>query len=158
MTTLIKNALLIDGTGRPPAKADVLVKNDKISAIGSFPRYQAENTIDARGAYLSPGFIDINTGADLYLSLFSNPQQEEFLRQGITTIVGGQNGISLAPLFYGTLNIHKFWATTDKINVNWHSFAEFSKEMGKRKFGVNFVSLAGYSHCGRLLPVKISEI
>jgi len=103
VTILIKNIQLLDGSGRPPVKADVLVKNDKISAIGNFPKYRADEIIDGLGAYLAPGFVDINTDSDHYLTLFSNPSQKDFLLQGVTTIIGGQCGASLAPLIYGSL-------------------------------------------------------
>lgn len=147
MTILIKNILLIDGSGRPPAKIDVIVKNEKIGALGYFPRYgRADEVIDGLGgAYLAPGFIDINTSADLYLNLFSNPSQDSFLLDGVTTIIGGQSGISLAPLLYGALELNKFWSNPLKVNVNWHSVEEFLDTMSKIKFGVNFGTLAGHS-------------
>lgn len=146
MTILIKNILLIDGTNKPAVKADVLVKRDRIAAIGYFPTYKADEVIDGMGAYLTPGFIDISTNADLYSNLFSNPSQNEYLMQGVTTIIGGQNGISLAPLLYGSLELNKFWADPHKIlNVNWHTFKEFLKNIKKKKFGVNFGTLVGHS-------------
>ncbi|MEK7495899.1 MAG: D-aminoacylase, partial [Patescibacteria group bacterium] len=103
MTILIKNIQLIDGSGRPAFKADVLVKKEKIHAIGNFSRYRANEIIDGMGAYLSPGFIDIDTESDHNLTLFSEPSQKDFLLQGITAIIGGQGGSSLAPLIYGSL-------------------------------------------------------
>ena len=134
-TILIKNIQLLDGSGRPPVKADVLVKNEKISAIGNFPKYRADEIIDGLGAYLAPGFIDINTDSDHYLTLFSNPSQKDFVAQGVTTIIGGQCGASLAPLIYGSLESIREWADISKINVNWHTLAEFLKAMERSAFG-----------------------
>ena len=147
MTILIKNVLLVDGSGRPPVKSDVLVRGEKIAAIGNFPQYsRADEVIDGLGtAYLSPGFIDINTNADLYLNLFSDPLQENFLLQGVTTIIGGQNGISLAPILYGSLELQKFFSNPLKINVNWHSLADFLNVLSRRSLGVNFGMLVGHS-------------
>lgn len=145
MTTLIKNILLVDGSGQPAVKADVLIKNEKIAAIGSFPRYQADTIIDGVGAYLAPGFIDINTHSDRYLTLFTDPGQEHFLRQGITTIIGGQDGVSLAPLLYGSLDLQRFWTDPYRINVDWHSIKEFLGVLGRRSLGVNFGTLVGHS-------------
>ncbi|MDP3015107.1 MAG: hypothetical protein Q8N28_01705 [bacterium] len=144
MTILIKNIQLIDGSGRPAFKADVLVKKEKIHAIGNFPRYRANEIIDGMGAYLSPGFIDINTESDHNLTLFSNPAQQDFLLQGITTIIGGQGGASLAPLIYGSLESIKEWANTRKINIDWHTAAEFFKVMERRRLGINFGTLVGH--------------
>jgi N-acyl-D-amino-acid deacylase len=145
MTILIKNVQLIDGTGRTPAKADVLVKNDKISAVGIFPNYRADETIDGMGAYLAPGFIDINTDSDHYLTLFDNPGQESFLLQGVTTIIGGHCGSSLAPIMYGSLEILREWADINKTNVNWRTLKELFQTLEKKKIGVNFGTLVGHA-------------
>lgn len=145
MTTLIKNILLIDGSGQPAVKADVLLKNEKIAAIGSFPHYRADTVIDGIGAYLAPGFIDINTNSDRYLTLFTNPTQRHFLSQGITTIIGGQDGISLAPLLYGSLDLQRYWTDPYRINVDWHTVGEFFDVLGRKKIGVNFGTLVGHS-------------
>ncbi|MEK7555487.1 MAG: amidohydrolase family protein [Patescibacteria group bacterium] len=144
MTILIKNIQLLDGTGRPAVKADVLVKKEKIYAIGSFPKYKADEIIDGMGAYLSPGFIDINTDSDHYLTLFSNPSQKDFLLQGVTTIIGGHCGASLAPLLYGSLESIRPWASPDRTNINWQTIAEFLKTMEQRPLGVNFGTLVGH--------------
>lgn len=145
MTTLIKNILLVDGSGQPAVKADVLIKNEKIAAIGSFPRYQADTIIDGIGAYLAPGFIDINTSSDRYLTIFSNPGQRHFLEQGITTIIGGQDGISLAPLLYGSLDLQAFWTDPYRINIDWHTVKEFFDVLRRKTMGVNFGTLVGHS-------------
>ena len=130
---LIKNIQLIDGTGKPAYKADVLVKKDKISAIGHLVNCEAEETIDGKNAYLAPGFIDISNSSDKYLNIFNDQTQEHLLTQGVTTIIGGHNGISLAPLFYGTLNSLSPFSANQKINVNWHEFSEFATAFSKRK-------------------------
>lgn len=143
MTILIKNIQILDGAGRPPLKADVLVKKEKIHAIGNFPRYRANDIIDGMGAYLSSGFIDIDAEADHNLTIFSDTGRD-FLLQGITTIIGGQNGSSLAPLIYGSLESIKEWADIKKNNVNWHTVAEFFKTMERRQLGVNFGTLVGH--------------
>ena len=152
MTILLKNFLFVDGTNRPITKVDVLVKNDRIAALGYFPAFKADEVIDGLGAaYLSPGFIDISGNADLYLTLFSNPSQKENLLQGATTVIGGQGGISLAPLLYGSLDLNKFWADTDKINVNWHTMKEFFTSVSDKKFGINFGTLVGHSTIRRAI-------
>ncbi|MFA5098938.1 MAG: hypothetical protein WC461_01820 [Candidatus Paceibacterota bacterium] len=144
MTTLIKNVQLIDGSGKPAFKADVLIRNEKISAIGNFPTYKAHDTIEGFGAYLAPGFIDINNNADHYLTLFSNPSQKDYLLEGVTTIIGGQCGASLAPLLYGSLESIKDWADIGKMNIGWHTVKEFLNILNGLKFGVNFGTLAGH--------------
>ncbi len=146
MSILIKNILLLNGTNQPATRADVLIKHDKIAAVGSFPQYKADEIFDGLGsAYLAPGFIDINTYSDLYLGLFSKPSQENFIKQGVTTIIGGQSGISLAPLLYGKPDLHRFWAEHFKFNTDWHSVGEFLDFMKTKKLGVNFGTFIGHS-------------
>lgn len=150
-TILIKNALLLDGSGKPAEKADILIRGDKISVVDSLINYKASETIDAMGAYVAPGFIDIVNYSDRYLDIFFNPLQENFLRQGITTIIGGHGGFSLAPLLYGSLQSVRRWADVSKINVDWHSLSEFFKTMKKKSLGVNFGTLAGHATVRRAL-------
>src|SRR5665213_2732542 len=125
MTLLIKNVQVVGGARVFGEPCDVFVNNDKISAIGNFSNKNADIILDGQGAFLSPGFIDCNTDSDHYLTLFDDPSQEDFIRQGVTSIFGGMCGASLAPLLYGSLESIKKWSDTDRINVNWHTMGEF---------------------------------
>lgn len=149
---LIRNTHLIDGTGAPPRKADVLVKGDRILAVGTFPHKKADEVVDALGMVLAPGFIDVHNESDHYLTLFSNPSHEDFLLQGVTTLIGGQCGASLAPLLYGSLESIRKWADTNDINVNWHTMREFLTTLVAGKpLGVNWGTLVGHSTIRRAL-------
>lgn len=145
MSLLIKGAQIVDGLGSEPYKADVLVQQNTISAIGNLRGRKADTIIDGLGNYLTPGFIDIHSTSDHYLSLFDNPAQEDFIRQGVTTTIGGHCGGSLAPLLYGTLESLKKWSGNCDININWHSVVEFRNSFEKVKLGVNFGTLVGYN-------------
>jgi N-acyl-D-amino-acid deacylase len=151
MTLLIRNVQIVGGEKEFSEPMDVFVNNDTISAIGKFPNKKADTALDGHGAYLSPGFIDVNTGSDHYLTLFDNPSQEDFLKQGVTTIMGGMCGSSLAPLAYGTLESLQKWGDTGRINVNWHTTAEFLRVLDKKPLAVNFGTLAGHSTIRRAL-------
>ena len=87
MTLLIKNVQILGGSPSQvlPGKIsegkenisgtrDVFVTGDKISAIGDLSNKKADEVIDGQGAYLSPGFIDVNTDSDHYLSLLDSGQ------------------------------------------------------------------------------------
>ncbi len=156
MSLLVKGVQIVDGTGRPPYKADVLIQKNIISAIGNLKRRRAQKEIDGLGHYLAPGFIDIHTGSDHYLTLFTDPAQSSLTSQGITTIIGGHCGASLAPLIYGTLESIRKWADPREININWHTVAEFLKTLDKFPLGVNFGTLVGHSTVRRALA-KESE-
>ncbi len=148
---LIKNVKVIDGTGAEAYASDVLVSGNRISAIGNFPNRKADQVIEGLGGYLMPGFIDVNTDADHQLTLFTNPHQEDFLKQGVTTIIGGHCGSSLAPLLYGSLESIRKWTDPSQINVDWHDFKEFITAMKKHPLGVNFGTLVGHSTIRRAI-------
>ena len=102
MDILIKNARIIDGTGQPEYPAAITILGDRIHKIIADPAeassYEAKagRIIDAAGLVCAPGFIDTHSHSDL--KVLSQPQLLPKLKQGITTEVLGQDGISMAPL------------------------------------------------------------
>ena len=93
---LIKNGLILDGTGAPAHHADIAVQNGKIVAIAPRLREQGREVIDASGLVVSPGFIDSHSHGDLVLEHFIHNSHK--LEQGVTTEIAGMCGISAAPL------------------------------------------------------------
>ncbi|MFA6352734.1 MAG: amidohydrolase family protein [Candidatus Paceibacterota bacterium] len=145
MTTLIKNIVLVDGSGKAPFKGDVLIRDEKIAAIGSFPSYKADKIIFGNESYLFPGFIDMNASSDRYMTLFSSPLHKDFLSQGITSALIGHCGFSLAPSFYGSLDHFWSWSKTNHVNINWKKVKEFLNVLEKNiKPGVNIGTMAGH--------------
>ena len=92
---LIQNAALIDGTGAPAVHADLAIQNGKIAAVGSLKDASAGTVIDAAGKYVTPGFIDIHRHADA--AIFRPHFGELELKQGLTTVVNGNCGLSVTP-------------------------------------------------------------
>lgn len=92
---LIKNAFVIDGTGAPGFTGDVAVKDGKIAAVGQLDGDAAE-CLDASGAALAPGFIDVHGHSDLFVQ--ADPGRASKLLQGITTELCGQCGLGPAPV------------------------------------------------------------
>ena len=90
---LIKNGLIIDGTGSPAMKAQVAVKDGKIVKIARHIDGDAKQVIDAADKVITPGFVDSHSHSDNQFS--SNPVQTEKVEQGITTSVAGQCGGSV---------------------------------------------------------------
>jgi len=88
---IIAGGRVVDGTGAAARPADVAVKDGRIAAIGSVPRSQGREVIDASGLIVAPGFIDVHTHAD---DLAEQPLAENFVRMGVTTIVAGNCGSS----------------------------------------------------------------
>ena len=93
---LITNANVIDGSGSPARRASVRVEGDRIAAVGELAARSGETVIDAHGLTLAPGFIDTHSHADD--DLFEHPDALAVVSQGITTIIGGQDGGSPIPL------------------------------------------------------------
>src|SRR3989344_3677365 len=98
MPTLIKNGLVYDGTEAEPQKRDILIERKRIVFVGNAKKRKITGeTIDASGAIVTPGFIDVQAHSDHNLSIFSDPAQEHFIEEGITTIIGGNCGKSTVP-------------------------------------------------------------
>ncbi|MFC4276427.1 N-acyl-D-amino-acid deacylase family protein [Achromobacter aloeverae] len=92
---ILANAIIVDGSGADRYTADIAVAGDRIAAIGHFPDATASR-LDASGLVVAPGFIDSHTHDDGYL--LAHPDMTPKVSQGITTVVTGNCGISLAPL------------------------------------------------------------
>lgn len=92
---LIKNGTVIDGNRENRYVADVLLNGDRIEKIGKINE-EADAIIDASGKIVAPGFIDTHSHSDLRVLI--DPFIEPKIRQGITTEILGQDGISMAPL------------------------------------------------------------
>ena len=139
-------------------RLDIGIKNDKIDSLGNLERESADLVVDASGKYVSPGFIDLTNHSDTHWTLFSQTKQESMLAQGITTILGGNCGSSLAPLVKASdiEGIQK-WADVREINTNWRRVAEFFEELSKHPLGVNFATLVGHGTLRRGILGKESR-
>lgn len=93
---VIRNAQLIDGTGAPGRPADVAITDDRVSAIGATLNIKAHEEVDAQGLVLAPGFIDAHTHDDRIVLV--DPAMSCKISQGVTTVVTGNCGISIAPV------------------------------------------------------------
>lgn len=162
---LIKNGTVIDGSGRPMFRADIGMKGDIIAHIGDLSREAAPKVIDASGRYVAPGFIDVNNHSDVYWQLLSHPELESMFRQGVTTIIGGNAGSSLAPFVtHDTIRSIQKWTDVEKISFNWLSMKEFLEALEKKRLTINFATLVGHGTLRRGVlgdvnrPVKQGDI
>lgn len=88
---IITNARVVDGTGNPWFRADIGIKNGRIARIGRLKAADGARVIDARGQIVAPGFIDVHTHVE---SIYEQPEAENFVRMGVTSLVTGNCGNS----------------------------------------------------------------
>lgn len=91
-----RNAIIIDGTGAPRFAGDVAVAGDRIAGVGDLGGMTAAREVDCAGQVLAPGFIDVHTHDDN--ALLMRDAMIPKITQGVTTVVTGNCGISLAPI------------------------------------------------------------
>lgn len=141
---LLKNANIIDGSGTEPYRGDILVHKDSIVAIGTIPNRIRATVIDCQGAYVAPGFIDAASTADRHFTLFKFPHQDHAIEGGVTSAIGGGDGISLAPFLYGARKAFQHHPGARGVPIDWHTTAEFLKTIDRIKPALNFGTMIGY--------------
>lgn len=99
MRILIKNATFLDGVHAQPFHGDVYIRDDRIEKIGAGLKFEADSIADCSGLLVTPGFVDMHRHPDL--AVFGKSFGESELAQGITSIVGGNCGLSPVPVRKG---------------------------------------------------------
>jgi N-acyl-D-amino-acid deacylase len=141
---LIKNAEIIDGTGKSGFKADVGIVDQRIVIIAVNISQEASQTIRAEGLCLVPGFIDPHMHSDL--TVFGNQRAESSIHQGVTTQVIGNCGLSAAPMAGETVGDLQALSMGIDIGFKWESMAEYLEHLQKTGMAVNMVPLIGHSN------------
>ncbi len=145
---VIRNAEVIDGTGKPANRSDVAVDEGRIAEVGDLSRSSAKHVIDAKGWAVAPGFIDMHSHADFSLPIW--PTADSMLHQGITTAVVGQCGLSPAPLLDETraevvAALSGFFGEFVK-DVPWHewsSIGDYLNFLTRQGISPNVLQLVG---------------
>ena len=116
---IIKNGTIVDGLGGKPVRADIGIFQGKIEKIGNLDEKKANKVIDAANLMVCPGFIDLHTHTDD--GILDQPDAPNYIRQGVTTAVGGNCGGSQFPI------------------------GEFLKNLEAKKIALNFCTLVGHN-------------
>ncbi|MFC1832222.1 amidohydrolase family protein [Thermodesulfobacteriota bacterium] len=140
---LIANGTVVDGSGRASLDADLGIHQGRIEAIGDLSQASAKTTIDARGMYVSPGFIDLHSHSDFTLLLDS--RAESFIRQGVTTEVIGNCGMSAAPLKHHEDLKRNVFCYLDPFEPRWSSLDEYFSILEGNGLGINVAPLVGHA-------------
>ncbi|MFH1096789.1 MAG: D-aminoacylase [Candidatus Desantisbacteria bacterium] len=138
---LIKNAEIFDGTKNSGYKADIGVKGERIVKIGIIDAPSALMTIDATDRVVCPGFIDMHSHSDF--TILANPRSESKIRQGVTTEVIGNCGMSAAPRYEEALKRGQEICHDFGFSCNWKSMADYFKVLEDTGIGINIVALVG---------------
>src|SRR5213079_1695956 len=143
---LIRNATVIDGTRAPRYAADIAVAGGRIAAIGRLDAARGDTDIDASGKVAAPGFIDSHTHDDRLM--LSAPDMAAKVSQGVTTVVAGNCGVSLAPAPRGMPQ-----PVTPPLNLmdsegtwfHFKSFREYVEALRAQPPATNCALLVGHS-------------
>jgi N-acyl-D-amino-acid deacylase len=143
---LIRNGTLIDGTRAPRYAADVAVRGGRIAAIGRLDAARADLELDASGRIVAPGFIDAHTHDDRLL--LSGPDMAPKASQGVTTVVAGNCGVSLAPAPNGMPRPVPPPLDLLDADGGWFRFPDFAayvEELRARPAATNCALLVGHT-------------
>jgi N-acyl-D-amino-acid deacylase len=168
---LIRDATIVDGTGRGAYKGSIGVKGDRIVALGEV-RGDAVKEVDASGLLATPGFVDSHSHSDGNILFY--PLCESDVHMGVTTFVGGQCGSSPAPVgevvrLPGIAEEYVFelepfmyfprkpYFPLERVNellrekfgwtITWRTMGEYFKVIEERGFSINYAPLVGHGAC-----------
>jgi N-acyl-D-aspartate/D-glutamate deacylase len=146
---IIKNGFIVDGTGNPGFKADLAVIDDEIKKIASKIDGKAKSVIDAQGKTVVPGFIDPHVHEELVV--LESGLFEDFLKQGVTTIVNGNCGHSVTP--GESKNVFEYMYKNGLVSTEakeyyaehkWSSLSEYIELVKQKGFNLNMGLLLGH--------------
>lgn len=144
---VIRNGLLVDGTGAAPREADVAVSAGSIAAVGKLAE-RGRQEIDASGSIVTPGFVDIHTHYDGQATWGETLDPSS--NHGVTTAVMGNCGVGFAPcktedqdrlirLMEGVEDI-PFPVLAKGLPWNWESFPEYLESLSRRQFDIDLAA------------------
>src|SRR5436190_1239595 len=139
---LLRGGTVIDGTGAPRFASDVRIDGDRIAAIGPSLPAADVTVIDASGLVVAPGFIDVHTHDDQIV--LEAPPMLPKISQGVTTVVVGNCGISLAPLVHANVPppLNLLGGPDKYVHP---TMAAYVAAVGRAQPAVNVAALVGHS-------------
>ncbi len=141
-TTLLKNGLLVDGSGAPGWQGDLLISGERIAALGAPGTLPcADETVDCTGMVIAPGFIDVHTHDDA--AVLDAPGMLPKLSQGVTTVIVGNCGISLAPVVTGEPTAPL--SLLGRRQFRHARMADYAQAVDAAHPGVNVAALLGHT-------------
>ena len=140
---VLRNASVIDGTGAPARVADIAIADDRITAVGALTDVTGASEVDVAGRAAAPGFIDVHTHDDR--AVLSDPNMACKVSQGVTTVVTGNCGISLAPFETDTAPPPPSDLIGYRPEHYFARFADYLDALDREPPAVNVVAQVGHS-------------
>mgnify|MGYP001770789918 CR=1 FL=1 len=146
---VIKNGLVYDGINTEPKRVDIAIERERIVYIGDLRDARADVIIDASKRVVAPGFIDMHSHSDTTILIY--PDSSSKIRQGVTTEVVGNCGISMAPISKDRLELlmkfvdQYFPGLSYLLDWNWRSLKDYYKIVETVKPAVNLIPLVGHN-------------
>ncbi len=148
---IIKNGLIIDGTGNPGFYGDIAVDSGQITAVASRLELDAVKCVDAKNCLVIPGLIDPHVHEELVV--LNNGSFDDFLQQGVTTIINGNCGHSITP--FSADNIYQYMYKNGLISAqakeqysdvhpHWDNFSGYVEIVKNKGFNLNLGLLLGH--------------
>jgi N-acyl-D-amino-acid deacylase len=144
---VLANGRIVDGCGNPWYRGDLGIHAGRIAAIAPPGALRGRQILDAADRYVTPGFIDVHTHSDL--SILVNRRAESAVRQGATTHILGNCGMSPAPVNDERLaEVRSYWGRISEqpeVTWAWRTFGEYLDALRDGGLGINVGSLAGHA-------------
>jgi dihydroorotase/N-acyl-D-amino-acid deacylase len=138
---IIRNGLIVDGTGKKGYRADLGIIGERITYIGKLPAQTfARRVIDAQGLVVAPGFIDLLGQSEDFLLV--DPRAMSKVMQGVTTEVTGEGG-SIAPLNDRLIAENRDFYDRYSVKMDWRTFGEYFAKLERQGMGVNLATFVG---------------
>jgi N-acyl-D-aspartate/D-glutamate deacylase len=159
MDLVLRNAAIVDGTGRPAVEGDVAIANGRIAALGRV-KERGRDEIDVRGAVVAPGFIDVHTHYDA--QALWDPLLTPSIHHGVTTVIAGNCGFTLAPLsgdradtdylirMLSRVEGMPLAALREGVKPDWRTFGQYLDRLDGR-LALNTAFLVGHSTLRRVV-------
>ncbi|MBL8699641.1 MAG: D-aminoacylase [Alphaproteobacteria bacterium] len=141
--SIISGGDVIDGTGAARRRTDVGIVDDRIVAVGDLAAAEAGHRIDAAGRCVAPGFIDAHTHDDNIV--FVTPDMAMKVSQGVTSVVAGNCGVSLAPLALAAAPPPPLDLIGDRRDFRFAHMADYFAALDADPPATNIVAMVGHS-------------
>ena len=143
---VLANGRIVDGCGNPWFWGDLAIQGGRVVEIASPGTLQGRQVMPVDGRFVAPGFVDVHTHSDL--SLLVNRRAESAVRQGVTTHVIGNCGMSPAPVDEGHVShLCHYWghiSDAPGVTWNWRTFGEYLGALQEGGLAINLAALVGH--------------